>query len=143
VADGLRPPAARSPRLRVSRGTRARVQFRNVDQDVLRSLPGLRPHPLPPLRGEGAFVTAGRGGEGVEELKEAGVLRPPASLKTSPLPRPNPHLRRLVLAGGGVRGGGQARPRPSGLSPRSTHEAAETEAAACLVTPGALSSAHG
>jgi hypothetical protein len=49
----------------------------------------LPPHPLPPLRVEAVFGTSERGGEGVEIFKEAGGLRPPASLKPIPLPRPN------------------------------------------------------
>ena len=41
-----------------------------------------------------------------EVLKEAGGLRPPASFKTSPLPRLNSLPGTLTRAGGGVRGGG-------------------------------------
>ena len=53
-----------------------------------------------PLRREVAIDTAECGGEG-EELKEAGGRRPPASFKTSPLPRLDSLLRRVTLAGGG------------------------------------------
>ena len=53
-----------------------------------------------PLRREFAIDTAECGGEG-EELKEAGGRRPPASFKTSPLPRLDSLLRRVTLAGGG------------------------------------------
>jgi len=41
-----------------------------------------------------------------EDLKEAGGRRPPASFKTSPLPRLDSLLGTLTRAGGGVRGGG-------------------------------------
>jgi hypothetical protein len=82
--------------------------------------------PLPPLRREAAVDTAACGREG-EDLKEAGGRRPPASFKTSPLPRLDSFLRRLTLAGpqvlvakrrgGGVRGGGGGRPRPFAMLP--------------------------
>ncbi len=68
----------------------------------------LSPHPLPlakqpcgPLRHEGAVDTAECGGEGVEEPKEAGGFRPPASLKTFSLPRLGFLTWRHTLAGGG------------------------------------------
>jgi len=56
--------------------------------------------PRGPLRREAAAVTAVSGGEG-EDLKEAGGLRPPASFKTSPLPRLDSLLGTLTRAGGG------------------------------------------
>ena len=49
-----------------------------------------------------------------EELKEAGGRRPPASFKTSPLPRLDSLLRRVTLAGGEVRGGGESLAHSSG-----------------------------
>ena len=52
------------------------------------------------LRREAAADTAVSGGEG-EDLKEAGGLRPPASFKTSPLPRLDSLLGTLTRAGGG------------------------------------------
>jgi hypothetical protein len=78
----------------------ASVPSRKFDEEVLRIWRGRRPHPLPPLRREVAIDTAECGGEG-EELKEAGGRTPPASFKTSPLPRPDSLLRRVTLAGGG------------------------------------------
>ena len=112
--------------------TSASVPFRRFDEDVLRTLRGLRPHPLPlaldPERTRGALpreaaaVTAVSGGEALrslhcaarsavqvplraaprgEDLKEAGGLRPPASFKTSPLPRLDSLLGMLTGAGGG------------------------------------------
>ena len=74
------------------------------------------PQPRGPLRREVAIDTAECGGEG-EELKEAGGRRPPASFKTSPLPRLDSLLGTLTRAGGGVRGGGGGRPRPFGMLP--------------------------
>ena len=62
-----------------------------------------------------------------EELKEAGGLRPPASFKTLPLPRLDSLLRRVTLAGGGVRGGGGGRPRPFGMLPWRGREAARRD----------------
>ena len=88
-------------------------------------------HPLPPLAGQALRLTtvfdkAEPGRKGVEELKEAGGLRPPASLKTSPLPRLDDLALTPQLAGGGVRGGGwnamalfQQPARVSLLLPRS------------------------
>jgi len=52
-----------------------------------------------------------------QDLKEAGAQRPPASFKTSPLPRLDSLLGTLTRAGGGVRGGGGGRPRPFGMLP--------------------------
>ena len=95
----------------------ASVPFREFDEEVFRTLRGLRPHPLPlaldpalpgccakrtrgALRREAAVDTAVSGGEG-EDLKEAGGLRPPASFKTSPLPRLDSLLATLTRAGGG------------------------------------------
>ncbi len=66
----------------------------------------LLPHPLPPLRLRAVFDTQERGGEGVEILKEAGGRRPPASLKTLPLPRLDALAITSQFAGGGVRVGG-------------------------------------
>jgi hypothetical protein len=94
----------------------------------------LRQHPYGPLgpwdNGEEASPTShltprrlsapklssakrGRGGapsgcfaKGLEKPKEAGGLRPPASLKISPLPRPDTLSHTEQFAGGGVRGGG-------------------------------------
>ena len=62
----------------------------------------LPPHPLPPLRLETVFDIAECGGEGVEIFKEAGGLRPPASLRTFPLPRPESLAITSQLAGGGA-----------------------------------------
>ena len=60
----------------------AGIPFRKFDEEVLRALRGLRPHPLPlaldpertrgALRREAAVDTAVRGGEG-QDLKEVGV----------------------------------------------------------------------
>ena len=47
-------------------------------------------------------ANADHGGEGVEILKEAGGLWPPASLKTSPLPRLGALGSTSYLVGGGV-----------------------------------------
>ena len=102
------------------------VPFRKFDEEVLRTLRGLRPHPLPPLRREAAADTAVSGGEG-EDLKEAGGLRPPASFKTSPLPRLDSLLGTLTRAGGGVRGGGGGRPRPFGMLTGRGREAARRD----------------
>jgi len=102
------------------------VPFRKFDEEVLHTLRGLRPHPLPPLRREAAADTAVSGGEG-EDLKEAGGRRPPASFKTSPLPRLDSLLRRVTLAGGGVRGGGGGRPQPFGMLPWRGREAARRD----------------
>ena len=71
-------------------------------------LRGLRPHPLPsPLRESlrQRWVWRSPSGvlrEGVEKLKEAGGLRPPASLKTLPLPRLGALAPTPYFAGGGV-----------------------------------------
>jgi hypothetical protein len=62
-----------------------------------------------------------------EDLKEAGGRRPPASFKTSPLPRLDSLLRTLTRAGGGVRGGGGGRPRPFGMLPWRGREAARRD----------------
>jgi len=126
----------------------ASVPFRKFDEEVLRTLRGLRPHPVragspgPPgrdgplplaldpertrgaLRREAAAGTAVSGGEG-EDLKEAGGLRPPASFKTSPLPRLDSLLATLTRAGGG--GGGGGRPRPFGMLPWRGREAARRD----------------
>jgi hypothetical protein len=59
---------------------------------------GLTPFPLSAW--EAAADTAVSGGEG-EDLKEAGGRRPPASFKTSPLPRLDSLLGTLTRAGGG------------------------------------------
>ena len=69
-----------------------------------RSVSHLTPRPLsaPKL----SSAKRGRGGEGVEKPKEAGGLRPPASLKISPLPRADALSQTEQFAGGGVRGGG-------------------------------------
>jgi len=80
--------------------TPASVPSRKFDEEVLRFWRGRRPHPLPPLRCEVAIDTAECGGEG-EELKEAGGRRPPASFKTSPLPRLDSLLGTVARAGGG------------------------------------------
>ena len=52
----------------------------------------------PPLRREPAVNVARRGGEGVEELKEAGAFDPP-SLLNLPRPRRDSFMRRPTLAG--------------------------------------------
>jgi hypothetical protein len=58
--------------------------------------------PRGPLRREADFIRTDWGGEGVEKRKEAGGRRPPASLKTSPLTRPDPLTAGgLTFAGGG------------------------------------------
>ena len=62
-----------------------------------------------------------------EDLKEAGGRRPPASFKTSPLPRLDSLLGTLTPAGGGVRGGGGGRPRPFGMLPWRGREAARRD----------------
>ena len=62
-----------------------------------------------------------------EDLKEAGGLRPPASFKTSPLPRLDSLLGTVTRAGGGVRGGGGGRPRPFGMLPWRGREAARRD----------------
>jgi len=62
-----------------------------------------------------------------EDLKEAGGRRPPASFKTSPLPRPDSLLGMLTRAGGGVRGGGGGPPRPFGMLPGRGREAARRD----------------
>ena len=54
----------------------------------------------PPGLDDQAADIAVSGGEG-EDLKEAGGRRPPASFKTSPLPRLDPLLGTLTRAGGG------------------------------------------
>ena len=143
----------------------ASVPFRKFDEEVLRTLRGLRPHPLPlaldpalpgccakrtrgALRREAPADTAVSGGEALrslhcaarsavqvplraaprgEDLKEAGGLRPPASFKTSPLPRLDPLLGTLTPAGGGVRGGGGKRARPFGMLPWRGREAARPD----------------
>ena len=161
----------------------ASVPFRKFDEEVLRTLRGLRPHPLPlaldpalpgccakrtrgALRREAAADTAVRGGEALrslhcaarsavqvslraaprgEDLKEAGGLRPPASFKTSPLPRLDSLLGTLTRAGlrslhcaaqrasvatgccARVRGGGGGRPRPFGMLPWRGREAARRD----------------
>ncbi len=120
----------------VERTAQDSVPFRKFDEEVLRTLRGLRPHPLPlaldpertrgALRREAAADTAVSGGEG-EDLKEAGGLRPPASFKTSPLPRLDSLLATLTRAGGGVRGGGGGRPRPFGMLPWRGREAARRD----------------
>ena len=66
----------------------------------------LSPHPLPPLRLTTDFDNAHPGGEGVEKIKEAGGPRPPASLRTTPLPRLDDLALPPQFAGGGDRGGG-------------------------------------
>ena len=141
----------------------ASVPFRKFDEEVLRTLRGLWPHPLParrpPRRSRGA-LSAGTGRPGRrhsrqwrrgpplpalrcaqrsavqvslraaprgEDLKEAGGLRPPASFKTSPLPRLDSLLGTLTRAGGGVRGGGGGRPRPFGMLPWRGREAARRD----------------
>ena len=114
----------------------ASVPFRKFDEEVLRTLRGLWPHPLPlaldpertrgALRRQAAADTAVSGGEG-EDLKEAGGRRPPASFKTSPLPRLDSLLGTLTRAGGGARGGGGGRPRPFGLLPWRGREAARRD----------------
>ena len=88
------------------------VPFRKFDEEVLRTLRGLWPHPLPPRLGSRAHArgsppglddqaadTAVSGGEG-EDLTEAGGRRPPASFKTSPLPRLDSLLGTLTRAPG-------------------------------------------
>jgi len=85
-----------------------RVPFRKFDEEVLRTLRGLRPHPLPlaldpertrgALRRETAVDTSVGGGEG-EDLKEAGGPSAPRLLQdlTPPparLPPGNAHTRR-------------------------------------------------
>ena len=89
------------------------VPFRKFDEEVIRTVRGLRPHPLPraaprgPAEGpsppgldDQAADTAICGGEG-EDLKEAGGRRPPASFNTSPLPRLDSLLGTVTRAGGG------------------------------------------
>jgi len=120
----------------VERTAQDSVPFRKFDEEVLRTLRGLRPHPLPlaldpertrgALRREAAADTAVSGGEG-EDLKEAGGRRPPASFKTSPLPRLDSLLGTLTRAGGGVRGGGGGRPRSFGMLPWRGREAARRD----------------
>jgi hypothetical protein len=138
---GSVPPRAQCPPARSSTATRCgespraagaatesgapqspSVPFRKFDEEVLRTLRGLRPHPLPPGLDDQAAVTAVSGGEALrslhcavrstvqvplraaprgEDLMEAGDLRPPASFKTSPLPRLDSLLGTLTRAGGG------------------------------------------
>jgi len=135
-------PAAAQPRSRTRHLPRLAppsVPFRKFDEEVLRTLRGLRPHPLPlaldpeaqprgtpPGLDDQAADTAVRGGEG-EDLKEAGGRRPPASFKTPPLPRLDSLLGTLTRAGRGVRGGGGGRPRPFGMLPGSGREAARRD----------------
>ena len=118
------PPKGRAPsQERLDRLVHISVPSRKFDEEVLRFWRGRRPHPLPlaldpertrgALRREVAIDTAECGGEG-EELKEAGGRRPPASFKTSPLPRLDSLLRRVTLAGGEVRGGGESLAHSSG-----------------------------
>jgi hypothetical protein len=78
-------------------------------KQILRLVLGFDLTPFPPLRREPALNTAGRGGEGVEDLKEAGAFGPRLLQKTSPLPRLSRLPRSLTLAVGGVRGGGEGR----------------------------------
>jgi hypothetical protein len=152
-------------------GIPSSVPFRKFDGEVLRTLRGFRPHPLPreaprgPAEGpsppgldDQAADTAVSGGEALRslhcaarsavhvalraaprgvDLTAGGGLRPPASFKTSPLPRLDSLLGTLTRAGGGpplpalrcaqrgasvatgccarVRGGGGGRPRPFGM----------------------------
>ena len=127
--------AASSQEPRILHHSRS-VPFRKFDEEVLRPLRGLRPHPLPlaldpertrgALRREAAVDTAVSGGEG-EDLTEAGGRRPPASFKTSPLPRLDSLLGTLTRAGGGVRGGGGGRPRPFGMLPWRGREVARRD----------------
>jgi hypothetical protein len=67
---------------------------------------GVPPHPRPLSAGRLPSCVGKCGGEGVEKLKEAGGLRPPASLKTSPLPRLASLVGGLENAGGGAGVGG-------------------------------------
>jgi len=79
----------------VERTAQDSVPFRKFDEEVLRTLRGLRPHPLPlaldpertrgALRREAAADTAVSGGEG-EDLKEAGAFGPPPPSKPDPSP---------------------------------------------------------
>ena len=78
----------------------------------------------PPGLDDQAADTIVSGGEG-EDLKEAGGLRPPASFKTSPLPRLDSLLGTLTRAGGG--GGGGGPPRPFGMLPWRGREAARRD----------------
>ena len=142
----------------VERTAQDSVPFRKFDEEVLRTLRGLRPHPLPlaldpertrgALRRQAAADTAVSGGEALrslhcaarsavqvslraaprgEDLKEAGGRRPPASFKTSPLPRLDSLLGTVTRAGGGVRGGGGGRPRPFGMLTGRGREAARRD----------------
>jgi hypothetical protein len=72
--------------------------------------------PRPPLRREADFTGTEWGGEGVEQRKEAGGLRPPASFKTSPLPRLDP-LPQSTLGRGRGRGRSPRRAAPLGRRP--------------------------
>ena len=147
------------------------VPFRKFEEEFLRTLRGLRPHPLPlaldpALPGCCAKRTRGalrrdwttrpptqpsvaerpsapctalrraqcsavqvslRVAPRGEDLKEAGGRKPPASFKTSPLPRLYSLLGTLTRAGGGARGGGGGRPRPFGLLPWRGREAARRD----------------
>ena len=60
-------------------------------------------------------------------ISRRGGLRPPASFKTSPLPRLDSLLGTVTRAGGGVRGGGGGRPRPFGLLAWRGREAARRD----------------
>ena len=88
------------------------------------SRPWRRGPPLPALRcaQRGAVQVSLRAAPRGEDLKEAGGRRPPASFRTSPLPRLDSLLGTLTRAGGGVGGGG--RPRPFGMLPWRGREAA-------------------
>ena len=142
--------------------------FRAKPPDPRGALRGAQPRG--PLRREGVADTAVSGGEALrslhcaarsaaqvslraaprgEDLKEAGGRRPPASFKTSPLPRLDSLLGTVTRAGRGpplpalrcaqrgasaatggcarVRGGGGGRPRPFGMLLWCGHEAARRD----------------
>jgi hypothetical protein len=106
----------------------ASVPFRKFDEEVLRTLRGLRPHSLPlaldPERTRGALR---RDWTPRPPTQPSVAERPSASFKTSPLPRLDSLLATLTRAGGGVRGGGGGRPRPFGMLPWCGREAARRD----------------
>ena len=73
--------------------------------------------------GAGELLVSRSGRDDEEVLRTLRGLRPPASFKTSPLPRLDSLLGTVTRAGGGVRGGGGGRPRPFGMLPWRGREA--------------------
>jgi hypothetical protein len=92
--------------------TEAKLRCLDVAEQLSSTTP---PAPSPPSAAWSKTLT----GRGVEKLKEAGGLWPPASLKNLPLPRPDTLTSTACLAGGGVGGVGGAVRRPllSGQGP--------------------------